>query len=190
MLFKTSRLSLISFGWLTGNIMALKLGTIIRQMTTFRNPYTYPDFKVKIGSAVAAPGIKSIYIKSKVEGDSDNYDNYIQFFDVPFKTDEEKTDQDKGYLPVNVGKKMYWFMPFTAAKNRIKCYCKCPDMQFTFSYQLWNKDSLIGAYKRYKRVPGSTRPPRNPKNVPGFCKHTMAHLKELQRKGVLSGMAK
>jgi hypothetical protein len=95
---------------------------------------------------------------------------------------------EKGLVSIPSGSKTLWFKPLSVNDNRVKLYCKCPDMQFTFSFQLWEKDSFIGAYKKYKRVPGSTRPPRNPMEVPGYCKHVHSHLLALQKKGFLVGM--
>lgn len=170
--------------------MAMKLSTIISQMKRFRDPYQYQNFQVLVGDAVVAPRVGSLYFKSLVNGLGDTYPNYIQFFDVPFTKLEKDQEaaQQKGMLGGRSNKGAYVFPKLNANRNRVKLYCKCPDMGFTFSYQLWSRDSFIGAYKKYIRVPGSTRPPRNPKNVPGFCKHTMAHLKELQKLGYLEGI--
>lgn len=175
--------------------MALKLSTIISQMKRFRDPYGYKDYQVLVGDAVVAPKVGSLYFKSLVNGEGDTYPNYIQFFDVPFAKHDEKPNEaakpiphQKGMLLGRSAKNQYTFPKLNAGKNRVKVYCKCPDMGFTFSYQLWSRDSFIGAYKKYTRVPGSTRPPRNPLNVPGFCKHTMAHLRELQKMGYLEGI--
>jgi hypothetical protein len=162
--------------------MALKLATVIKQMRSFRNPYAYESLEVLHAGIKPSPGAKSIYSQCLVNGKGDTYKNYIQFFDVKFQENAEQ-----GLFSAKVGRKDYYYPPVTANNNRCKFYCNCPDMQFTFSYQLWEKDSFIGAYKRYKRVPGSTRPPRNPKNVPGFCKHTMSHLNQLKKMGFITG---
>ena len=185
--------------------MALKLSSVFNKMSSFRNPYSYDQFAVNVTEIKPAPGIKSIYFKADVTGETDTYKNYIQFFDVNFKPEEHAVHAEAKGKPeqkkeepvkpadpfpcnVKVGGKDYFFAPIQAGENRVKFYCKCSDMMFTFSYPDWNKDTFIGAYKKYIRVPGSTRPPRNPDNIPGFCKHTMSHLRELQRKGYLLGI--
>jgi len=170
--------------------MALKLSSIISQMKRFRDPSQYKPYEVLVGDAVVAPKVGSLYFKSLVNGEGDTYPNYIQFFDVPFTKQDPKAPAagGKGMLKGSSAKNQYLFPKLNSAKNRVKIYCKCPDMGFTFSYQLFTRDSFIGAYKKYTRVPGCTRPTRNPKNVPGFCKHTMAHLRELKKLGYLEGI--
>lgn len=167
--------------------MALRLATIIRKMATFRNPKEYQGYKVEILEVKAAPSKNTVYFKSGVFGENNIYQNYIQFFDVKFEPVEKET-KTEGKAVLDVSGKKYAYGPIQADKSRVKMYCKCQDMGFTFSYQLFENDSYIGAFKRYKRVPGSTRPPRNPKNVPGFCKHIWSHLKQLEKNGVLTGV--
>lgn len=63
--------------------------------------------------------------------------------------------------------------------------CQCQD--FYFMWALWDKNqkALIGPYKPYQRVPGSTRPPVNPTQTPGLCKHQLALIKKLMAEGLI-----
>lgn len=49
--------------------------------------------------------------------------------------------------------------------------CNGPDFRFRFEYALSKVGSLIGPFRKYKKVPGSTRPPVNPDDIPGYDKH-------------------
>lgn len=65
--------------------------------------------------------------------------------------------------------------------------CNCLDFKFRFSHQHYQNDSLIGSPPEpYTRVPGSNRPPVNPDNVLGACKHILAVEKKLKQMGVIT----
>lgn len=70
------------------------------------------------------------------------------------------------------------------ASEPVKVRCDCPDYQFSFWQANEKHDCHFG--KGFPRVKVSgVRDPRNPKQIPGLCKHLRALGKRLQDKHVL-----
>lgn len=63
--------------------------------------------------------------------------------------------------------------------THIMTRCSCPDYRFMWMWYNKPPKALIGPAIPYTRVPGSNRPPRNPGEVPGLCKHLLALVKRL-----------
>lgn len=64
--------------------------------------------------------------------------------------------------------------------------CTCSDFKYRFAHQHYQNKSLVGEPpEQYVKVPGSNRPPVNPDNVLGACKHILALEKNLKRMGIL-----
>lgn len=85
-------------------------------------------------------------------------------------------------LPVQVGphaKDQQFFKAMTV-DDPILVRCTCPDYQHTFSWQNFDVKSHQGRRIQYQKVAGSNRPPRNPDNVQGVCKHIRAVVHKLQ----------
>jgi len=65
-------------------------------------------------------------------------------------------------------------------KTRVRTRCSCEDYYFMWSYWNSREKALVGAHKRYIPVrPPSGRPPVNPSESPGACKHLLALFKKL-----------
>lgn len=69
--------------------------------------------------------------------------------------------------------------------NEIRVRCSCPDDYFMWQYPNKLKGSLLGRFKPYVPVPGSNRPPRNPDNVNGVCKHTLRVIEWLVKQRIV-----
>jgi len=71
-------------------------------------------------------------------------------------------------------------------RDRIRTRCQCQD--YYFMWEFWNKQNkaLVGPHKTYVRVsPPSGRPPVNPAEAPGLCKHLLVLIKKLMADGVI-----
>jgi len=165
------------------------IDTILKDMKNFRTSTggtrdvnDYGVFKVRTLESKLWIGTKSILFRAEVDGDTGGYITQIQFFDVEF-SDVKK----QGYHQVvdKASKKIWYYKTLDYKKNRVALYCNCSDMRFTFSWELNKKSSWIGSPRKYKRVPGSKRPPRNPIGAMGICKHIWSLLKVLENGGVL-----
>lgn len=72
------------------------------------------------------------------------------------------------------------FLQTPTSKTKCRLRCQCADYYFMWEY--WNKQNkaLLGPHKTYVRVsPPSGRPPVNPDEAPGLCKHLLAMVKFL-----------
>lgn len=78
------------------------------------------------------------------------------------------------------------FIKRPTVRDRIRMRCQCQDYYFMFAH--WNKQekALVGNIQPYVRVsPPSGRPPVNPNQYPGMCKHLLSLVKKLQSDGVI-----
>jgi hypothetical protein len=67
-------------------------------------------------------------------------------------------------------------------RDDVNVNCTCLDFRFRFAQQHYQNKSLVGEPPPpYTRVPGSNRPPVNPDNVLGACKHVLAVEQQLKR---------
>lgn len=55
----------------------------------------------------------------------------------------------------------------------------CEDFRFMWHWELADRRALLGPRIPYTPVPGSNRPPKNPDEIPGICKHVLAVLKAM-----------
>lgn len=82
------------------------------------------------------------------------------------------------------GAELYLEQP--TVDTRIRMRCQCDD--YYFMWQYWNKGkkALVGPHKNYVPVsPPSGRPPVNPSEAPGMCKHLLAMTKELMKNNLI-----
>lgn len=65
--------------------------------------------------------------------------------------------------------------------------CTCSDFKFRFAHQHYQNKSLVGEPpEQYVKVPGSNRPPVNPDNVLGACKHILALEQNLKQMRIIA----
>ena len=60
----------------------------------------------------------------------------------------------------------------------------CQDFTYTWEKQLFDAGSLIGRWRPYQRKT-TYMPPRNPQDVPGFCKHVWTLIRQLSTNDLL-----
>lgn len=73
----------------------------------------------------------------------------------------------------------YHILPIQLRTTNVKVRCTCLDFRWRFSVQDQKADALYGEGPGlYQKV--SNRPPNNPRNVPGICKHLMKLVVELR----------
>jgi hypothetical protein len=85
-----------------------------------------------------------------------------------------------GYIEIEFRNEKYWMEKPDMYKTPIRVRCSCSD--FFFSFGLWNfqEGALFGGRPRPYRRKTKTFPPRNPKHIPGVCKHLFNALLWLQ----------
>ena len=157
--------------------MPVKLVDVRKEMLKFpRNPADYPKLQMKSLESRASPGINSVFYKAVIQGESkDKYTTYVQFFQISFNDQKSVIHTEAAKVD---DRAVYHAKPSSKA-NPVNLKCSCPDFRFTWEKELYDHKGLIGAYRKYRRVPGSTRPPRNPEHYIGLCKHVMSLLTAL-----------
>ena len=75
------------------------------------------------------------------------------------------------------GKTYYIEKP--TVNHHIMTRCACPDFRHMWMWPNRPPKALYGKAIPYTRVPGSTRPPKNPDDIPGACKHIFEFLRKL-----------
>ncbi len=98
--------------------------------------------------------------------------------------DEVQSEKYPLYVEDQSGKSYYIQLPITKSTS-VQVKCSCPSSRFEFEWYNKNnvkgKSALIGQPRKYTRVPGSTRPPKNPDKIPGLCKHLVEDIVVLQK---------
>jgi hypothetical protein len=172
--------------------MPVTLKAIYDDMKNFRNPTSKtkmnpkddPNVRVHSIEAKASFGIKSVTYKGVADGSKGSeYAVAIQFF---FK-DPLSREPVKGYVKADDKKQGEFYHPVVDFSNTpVKVRCSGPNFRHRFETPLKAKKALAAPKARtYKKVPGSKRPPVNPKGAMGMCKHLTNFVSILQQNGVI-----
>lgn len=175
--------------------MALTLKEILQQMDTFRTSKgaprkreLYSELPIESINAMGWAGTKSILYRSQIQSEFQTssktdspkqYLTYIQFYDL--KVESKKTTATPTSIMIN-GDPYFFSIP--TADSRVAMSCMCSDFTFTWEKELFDVGSLIGRWRPYQRKT-ATYPPRNPKNVPGLCKHLWTLIRQLSSNDLL-----
>lgn len=88
------------------------------------------------------------------------------------------------HFKVVYNNKNYWVKKFDLKRQAVSIRCSCEDYYFVWSHANYVNGVQFGGMARpYHRVPGSTRPPKNPTNIPGLCKHISQVIAMLNNNG-------
>lgn len=110
-----------------------------------------------------------ILVKANVRGQTSNYVSSILFVDVKFTNPAENQSVKLG---------SYHISPLTTIQPG-KISCTCEDFKWTFAWSNAKKDALDGnPPPPYKRK--TNRPPRNPTETAGMCKHLLKLYSDIQ----------
>lgn len=121
---------------------------------------------------------KLLYFKARVISASSNsvsYNIIVAFKSVDYSPVKTRTHTLKYTL--NTGELLYLAKP--NLHSHLMSRCSCPDYRFMWMYYNKQPKALVGPVIPYTKVPGSNRPPRNPTETPGLCKHTLTLVRKL-----------
>jgi hypothetical protein len=141
--------------------------------------------EVRIVQMKVTPYVKTNEIKVEAVGQNTKSFSInkpiILFKDVEYE--EESTTDNQSFTAVDNNE--YHVQKVEMAEHTCKVRCTCMDFYHRFSSHNHGDDSLQGqpmpAYVRKT----NNRPPVNPFNVPGMCKHIIALALELQDSGLI-----
>lgn len=125
-------------------------------------------------------GMKMLQVRAACRSNQHNYNPIIQFLNVTF----DQVDTNDNITFTGQDGQDYHVQPVTLDTSRVKVRCNCLDFYYRFAQTNSGDGSLVGRPPAlYQRVPGSTRPPVNPQNVPGICRHLIKVVRRLQQQG-------
>lgn len=127
---------------------------------------------------------QALLAESQANNQGRRYNPEIFFQAVTFENEESATNitfTGSDNQEYNIAQ------PIPLAGNNVQVRCNCLDFHYRFSRLNAKNNALYGQpAPPYHRVPGSNRPPANPAQVPGMCKHLLAMVDEMQKMGIVA----
>ena len=138
---------------------------------------------VQISSAELIPEENALMVKGEARNTSEgtSYNPTIELLGV------EYVDEPSGQTATFTGTdgNEYHINPLDVNRTQVKVTCTCMDFYWRFAMWNHNDGSLLGpkpdAYVRKT----DTRPPANPTQSPGICKHLMRMMDYLQQQHIM-----
>ncbi len=142
--------------------------------TTMRQHATHP---IVITNLRWTPflGMKTLFIKALAQNEGREYSPIILFKKVNYNSDEVKITDSAG-IEFSFGK-------LSLENTDIVLRCNCKDFYWRFNYYDHLDKSLYGR-KRAKYESKGIKPPANPLELPGICKHLMKTAHVLREAGI------
>lgn len=128
------------------------------------------NYSWAIESIVPYVGTKSLLVQATCHGLTQHgvkHITNIMFSGVEFH--EEPVDGAELKELVYKGEKYYYKRPDLHTQCTVRC--SCLDFYFTWMWPDKSAKALFGNLGRPYKRKTTTRPPRNPDHIPGFCKH-------------------
>lgn len=125
-------------------------------------------------------GMKTLFIRGLAQNEGREYSPIILFKKVQYK---ESLDEGVVSITANDGK-TYNFDKLSLEDTEVVLRCNCPDFRWRFRHYNKLDKSLYGRDGvPYQRVT-EHRPPANPMEMPGMCKHCMKLVTALKSAGI------
>ena len=122
-----------------------------------------------------------LFVDCVANSSGKKYDTKMLFLDSTF--DEDDTNDNVTFTGSDGD--VHHIKPIALAESNVKVRCTCLDFYYRFS--VWNNsaDALYGQpFPTYQRKT-DTRPPVNPDQVPGVCKHIIKTVQALKDAGIV-----
>lgn len=144
----------------------------------------YPVGKVGAVDFKFVPRNKQLYVSAQArpsEGVGSPYLVSLVFSGINW------SDTPSPEFPLKVGTAhgIIYIEKLDCKKHSIQVRCSCPDDYFMWQYHNKQKKALLGPFKPYIRKT-TTRPPVNPRQLPGLCKHSLGLVKVLMQNNLLA----
>jgi len=139
--------------------------------------------EVAITSVVYLPYTNAgiLQVEAQARSNSHPYQPTIQFLNVKFEPNDTGTNVSF------MGKDgaTHYVQPIVLGQNNVKVRCTCLDYFYRFAVWNFNDNSLYGPKPPLYRKT-TDRPPVNPNQVPGLCKHIIRVIGDLQNVGIVT----
>ena len=123
----------------------------------------------------------ALQIASSTRSNSHEYKQQLLFSDVKYDTE----DNEGNITFKATDGKDYHVHPITLDGNRIRVNCSCMDFHFRFALWNFNNGTLLGRKPKLYQRKTDTRPPVNPGQVDGMCKHLIKVCDRLRQQGLI-----
>lgn len=119
-------------------------------------------------------------VQAQAASGGNQYEPIIMFRDVQFEPEN---------LPTNVtfratNGQEYHIQSIPLAQSNVRVRCTCLDFYYRFSSWNASDNSLAGAAPQ-PYLPKGERPPANPQQVPGVCKHVIKVVDRLRQSRIV-----
>lgn len=137
------------------------------------------------GQKVIVPfvGTKSVLISLRAWGvtQASLHNITLLFSDVDIQMEDP---QSENYFQIQYDGKMYWIHKLDKFRNPLTWRCSCKDAFFTWVWPAYHVGHcLFGPAPKPYQTKG-LRPPRNPQNLVGICKHVFHSWALLRNSGL------
>lgn len=133
--------------------------------------------EVRIGNIEYIPyvGTRMLHARTTSTSNGHQYTQAIQFLDIKF----EPVDTKQNATITATDGKDYHMQPVKLSHQNAKVRCSCMDFYWRFANYNSADKSLVGRPPAlYQRK--TNRPPVNPDQVPGLCKHLLKFVDQLR----------
>jgi hypothetical protein len=125
-------------------------------------------------------GMKTLYVKGLAQNEGKEYKTAILFKGVNYHRERDVPNLAR----LMTGGEEYLLDRLSLEDTDVMLRCNCGDFYWRFNYYNHLDRSLYGRKRRaYEAVGG--RPPANPTESPGMCKHLMKTVRALRESGVI-----
>jgi len=136
--------------------------------------------QVKKLELVPSQESRNLTAKAEINSSGSNYHTTLLFDDVIY----EDADQADNISFTGSDGDEYHIEPIDLSRSNVKVSCNCLDFYWRFAIWDHQRNSLNGhPPPPYQKV--TNRPPVNPQQVPGVCKHIMKTVISLKDSGIV-----
>jgi phage/plasmid-associated DNA primase len=124
----------------------------------------------------------ALQLATTTRSNQNEYKQQLLFSDISYET--EDTEENITFKATN-GQE-YHVKPIPLNGSRIRVNCNCMDFHYRFAVWNFNNDTLMGRKPKPYQRKTDNRPPVNPAQVDGLCKHLIKVCNILEQKGLLT----
>lgn len=123
----------------------------------------------------------ALQLAASTQSNGHEYKQQLLFSDVQFDPEDA---EDNITFKATDGKD-YHIKPISLQGNRIRVNCTCMDFHYRFAMWNYNNGTLMGRKPKLYQRKTDTRPPVNPGQVDGMCKHLIKVCDRLQQQRLI-----
>lgn len=158
----------------------LEQNTLTFIPTTTKRQHAVTPVQITAVELIPAPQSGTLEARGEAQSGTNKYQPIILFSDVEYQ--DEDTGENITFTAVDNNE--YHVAPISLHQNNVKVRCTCMDFRWRFAMANQQNDVLHGpGPELYTKK--TDRPPNNPRNVPGVCKHLLRFVNELKNSRVV-----